>query len=415
MPESKPKSRLSSILTGVLALIVVGGLWFVRNDTSEPKYGAVPIPAARGERKNLAYLPEDDASIVVDAPIDSRWKKIDIHEHVVDEARAEMLLEAMDRYGIRRSCLMGTSWFTFTLDNQFGFERYHENNLAILDIKRKHPDRFCAFPTLDPTADGNLERLVEYVALGADGLKLYLGHGAAHGKGPFHMMPLDDPRMLPIYAFAEKTQLPIVFHINLIEYFDEFVRVMEQFPHLRVNVPHFGLHKNTGERLRRFEWLLQRYPNVYTDISFGWYTFHIEGMEALAKWRSRSSLFFTLHADRIMYASDLVIDPTRTQAYVDATLLSYAQFLEMPAFRLFLEPEYPMYGLDLGESALKAIYEDTPAKFLLLDENGNLPNRTQNWPPSPLAGLPPLAPEVVPLAPGERPWLGLGEFEWKNR
>lgn len=412
----RPALALIPIVLVVLGIGVAVGLRTNLFHADPTVYGrGVPIAEPRGEVKNYAYVKTDDPTLTVDAPVSPDFKVIDIHEHVVDEARAEMLLEGMDRVGIQRACLMGTSWYTFTLNDRFGFERYHENNLAILDIKAKHPDRFCAFPTLDPEAEGNLERLQDYVARGADGLKLYLGHGAGHGKGPFHSMPLDDPRMLPIYEYAQRTQLPIVFHINLIKYFDEFVRVMERYPYLRVDIPHFGLHKNTGKRLRRFEWLLERYPNIYTDISFGWWSFHVEGMEAFAKWRTRSRLYFTLHADRIMYASDLVIDPTRKQAYIDTTLRSYRQFLELDQHRLFLEPEFPMHGLGLDDEALRAIYETTPGRFLGLQPDGSLPDRTHDWPPPELDGLPPTVPEVVPLEPGAEPWESLGDFEWKGR
>ena len=411
-------AQIRSILATAVTLVLAGcGSWTqLGTEPDDPTtYGrGVPIPGPRGEPKSLAYAKTDDPSIKVDAAPSTAYKVIDIHEHVVDEERAVMLLEGMDKLGIQRACLMGTSWYTFTLDDQFGFERYHENNLLIIELKNKHPDRFCAFPTLDPEAEGNLERLQDYVAKGADGLKLYLGHGAAHGKGPFHSMPLDDPRMLPIYEYCQRTQLPILFHINLIKYYDEFVRVMELYPYLRVDIPHFGLHKNTGQRLRRFEWLLDRYPNVYTDISFGWHTFHVDGMEALAKWRTRSRLFFTRHADRIMYASDLVIDPLRKQAYINATLRSYMQFLELEYHRLFLEPEYPMHGLQLDARALKAIYETTPSRFLLLDADGQLPDRTQNWPPENVDGLPPTVPEVVPLPEGSKPWKSLGDFQWRE-
>ena len=414
-------SGRSRVVLGIVAVALVAMVVAVvgmrtgalEGDTTV--YGrGVPIPSDRGEPKNLAYHKDDIPELTVETLGDRRYAVIDIHEHVVDLERAEMLLEGMDQLGIQRACLMGTSWYTFTLDQQFGFERYHENNLEILAIKAKYPDRFCAFPTLDPEAEGNLERLQDYVAKGADGLKLYLGHGAGTGKGPFHSMPLDDPRMLPIYEYAQATQLPIVFHINLIKYYDEFVRVMELYPYLRVDIPHFGLHKNTGQRLRRFEWLLDRYPNVYTDISFGWHTFHVDGMEALAKWRTRSRLFFTRHADRIMYASDLVIDPLRKQAYINATLRSYMQFLELEYHRLFLEPEYPMHGLQLDARALKAIYETTPSRFLLLDADGQLPDRTQNWPPENVDGLPPTVPEVVPLPEGSKPWKSLGDFQWRE-
>ena len=214
--------------------------------TTTPSTGAASPFQTLGEPKSLAYAKTDDPSIRVDAAPSTAYKVIDIHEHVVDEERAVMLLEGMDKLGIQRACLMGTSWYTFTLDDQFGFERYHENNLLIIGLKNKYPERFCAFPTLDPEAEGNLERLQDYVAKGADGLKLYLGHGAAHGKGPFHSMPLDDPRMLPIYEYCQRTQLPILFHINLIKYYDEFVRVMEQFPYTGSASPLRTAQKNTG-------------------------------------------------------------------------------------------------------------------------------------------------------------------------
>ena len=74
-----------------------------------------------------------------------------------------------------------------------------------------------------------------------------------------------------------------------------------------------------------------------------------------------------------------------------------------------------MHGLQLDDAALKAIYETTPARFLLLDDRGNLPDRTQDWPPAQLDGLPPTVQVVQPLPSGVKPWEFLGEFEWKNR
>ena len=213
-------------------------------------------------------------------------------------------------------------------------------------------------------------------------------------------------------------QLPFVFHINLIKYFEEFVRVMEQHPYLRVNVPHFGLHKNNGQRLARFAWLLERYPNIYTDISFGWWEFHIEGFEALAKWRTRSHKYFTQYADRITYGSDMVIERTKNQNYIDTTLRSYRQLLETEKFRFFLEPDFLMHGLNLSDQTLRQIYEKTPSKFLLLDKDGKLPDRSQGWPPpgweGPAPGVPPAVEKVEPLPKGTRPWLLVPPYKWKD-
>src|SRR5690606_32060633 len=142
------------------------------------------------------------------------------------------------------------------------------------------------------------------------------------------VMGLDDERLAPLFAWAQETQLPILMHVNLIKYFDETVRLLERYPYLRLCIPHLGLHKNSKARLDRLSWLLKRYPNLYTDISFGWHVFHEEGFRALARWRSRSKRYLSDHADKIMYASDMVIEQTKDPQYVDDTMRSYFQLLE---------------------------------------------------------------------------------------
>ncbi len=430
----KAKRRLHFILTAFLAVTSTAA-WFVgkskrRPEKQAPKVSATPAPKTtaldpdtqdprirelgngiphrpiRRHPKNFAYSKYRDKRVSTQDLGPRVFRAINVHEHVDHEARAKMLLVAMDKFRIGRTCLMGTSWYTFTLNRRFGFERYKKNNEAIIRIRNKYPDRFCAFVTIDPEAVGNLKLVKAYVEKGADGIKLYLGHGASTGKAPFHSMPLDDARMMPVYQYAEKTQLPLVFHVNLNKYFEEFVRVMERHPYLRVNVPHFGLHKNTEARLKRFAWLLERYPNLYTDISFGWWQFHIEGFEAFAKWRTRSRAYFAKHAKKIMFGGDLVLEKTKTQAYVDATLRSYMQFLEAEKFRFFLEPDFLMHGLDLEPTALEDIYVKAPSAFLNLDKQGNLPKRTP-WPPTAwkaqIPGLPPTVAPVTPVAPDAWP------------
>jgi len=408
MFKRSPRALCTALLAAALVWTPLQGAAQTSQDDLDlgdaPKLGA-PLPVKQDEpqkRRNLAYLSKDIPELTISDLPPRRFRIIDIHEHVLNEAEALRLMEVMDELQVERTCLMGSSRFTFTLNRRHGFERFLRNNEALLDIKRKYPDRFCAFVTIDPLMDGNLELLQDYVRRGADGLKLYLGHGGGTGKGPFRPYPLDDPRMMPIYEFAQRTQFPLVFHVNLLKFQDEFVRVMEAFPYLRANIPHFGLKKNTKARLEDFASLLDRYPNLYSDISFGWDDIHTQGFEALAKWRTRSRDYLVRYADRFMFGSDMVLEPFKTEDYIINTLRSYVQLLEMKRFRFFREPDLPMHGLALPDSALKAIYEDTPRRFLLLDDEGRLPDRTQGWPPpgweGPPPGLPPLVKEVVPLS-----------------
>lgn len=414
MPSSPATTRNANAartwLWGVLLFGVIAAVTgFAFLNGPPPPDSAAPsdeqLAAIQKKAKDLAFLREDDPSVKSTDLAPRSLPVIDIHEHVQTERDAKLLLEAMDRYGIKRTCLMASSTYTFTLDDKYGFEGHHKNNRDLIALKKKYPGRFCAFITIDPLEDGALEKVKQYVKEGADGLKLYIGHGAKHGKGPFHVVGLADDRLAPLFAWAQETQLPLMLHVNFVKYYDEAVRLLERFPYLRVCIPHFGLHKNKQARLDRLAWVLDRYPNVYTDISFGWHVFHEEGFRALARWRSRSKKFITEHADKIMFASDMVIEKTKNEAYVDDTLRSYFQLLENKKLRLFLVPELTMHGLDVDKPALQKIYWDTPSRFLMLDDSGELPDRTKTWPPEgqPLVGLPPTVDAVVPVKPGEAP------------
>ena len=348
-----------------------------------------------------AYFKEDRPEIDIETLPPRTIPIIDVHEHAQTLAEAKRLLRWMDHFNIKLTCLQSASIYTFTLDKQYGFERFKENNEELLRIKDAYAGRFCAFVTVNPTEEGNVALLKDYAKRGADGLKLFLGHGAGTGKGKFHSMPLDDPRMMPIYAWAERTQFPLLFHINFIKYFEELVRVMEAHPYLRICVPHFGLHKNTAKRLARLSWLLERYPNFYLDMSYGHHDFHKEGFESLSKWLSRSQAFIRRHADRLLFGADMVLEKTKDDPYIEENLRSYMQWLEMPAFRFHMVPERTMKGMGMSPEVVRSIYWDAPHRYLLLDADGKLPDRSTGWPPKPVPGLPPLTAAVTPLGPAD--------------
>ncbi|MDP2345454.1 MAG: amidohydrolase family protein [Deltaproteobacteria bacterium] len=363
---------------------------------------AGPYQTSKPNPKNMkAYVDDDDdPSVKQDAVEPSRWKIIDVHEHAQNVPEAERLLAAMDQLGVQRTCLLSATIYTFTLNDAYGFEQFKENNEEVIKIKKRWPDRFCAFVTFDPLAEGNLELVKDAVSRGADGVKLYIGHGAKTGKGPFHVMGIDDPRLEPFWAWAEEVQLPVLMHVNLIKYWDETVTLLEKHPNLRLCLPHFGLHKNTDARLKRLGWLLDRYPNVYSDMSYGHPSFQVEGFESLSKWRSRTRTFLKRYAHRLMFASDMVLEATKTEDYIIHTLRSYRQWNESERFRLYLVPSKLMHGMDLDDDSLAKIYEQAPAGFLLLDAKGNLPDRTKDPKVTvPMRVLPLIDKETIPFDP----------------
>lgn len=386
---------LCAAIVGLIAWMGLARVGVVRAPSSVTS----SVPRSEGSEKNkLAYLSKDDPGIREDALGPRRFQIIDIHEHAKGEAEAQQLLKYMDALGIQRTALMASTTYTFTLDASYGFEGFKENGEALIAIKKRWPDRFAAFITFDPcSGEDNLAYVKDAVARGADGVKLYLGHGASTPKFAFHCMPLDDARMEPFFAWAEEVQLPVLLHVNLEKFWDEMIHVLERHPYLRVTLPHFGLHKNTEARLRRLGFLLDRYPYVFTDVSFGFYTFQIDGFEILAKFRSRSKEFLSRYAHKVMYASDMVLEPSKDDAYVVNTLRSYMQFLEADRWRFFLVPSKTMHGMGLDDVVLRKIYEEAPRSFLLTDAAGKMPDRTKDPKVSvPRPPLPPLTPDMVP-------------------
>ena len=147
------------------------------------------------------------------------------------------------------------------------------------------------------------KKLRNFVARGAKGVKLFAGHGASHGHGPFHTMPLDDPRLTAVYEIIKEHNLPVLFHVNYAKYKDEFERVLTAHPTMKVLCPHFCL---TLRDTRKVDSLLSRYPNLWMDVSFGWIQFQAEGYRRIdVKLKVRAVI--NAHPNRFLYGTDLVL------------------------------------------------------------------------------------------------------------
>lgn len=64
-----------------------------------------------------------------------------------------------------------------------------------------------------------------------------------------------------IFSFAQTHDLPLLYHMDARRYGDEMAALLEDFPRVRVNFAHLGISR------KAFGKILDRYPNVYTDIA----------------------------------------------------------------------------------------------------------------------------------------------------
>jgi predicted TIM-barrel fold metal-dependent hydrolase len=318
-------------------------------------------------------------------PLESRFRVIDVHEHLESLAQAPVLLAAMDALSIEKTVLMGSSRFTLTLDPNVGFTGYDENNEELLKTRARYPGRFEVWPTIRPDDPQSLAKLEALVARGASGLKLYAGHGFVNphtGEYLFHTVALDDPRLLPIYRYCEQRFIPVCLHVQTSPdkgpgIAEELVAVLTQFPNLKVVVPHFMLAANHLARVRE---LLDTFPNLYSDVSFG-DNFALAGLRRIAKAPAGFRRLFADYPTRFMFAADLVVTRAsfKTADWVRVRLESYLDMLLVDRYTVATSPDEPLTGLALPAEINQRVLHQNFRDFTAQRPAGTLIRRPLRW------------------------------------
>lgn len=311
---------------------------------------------------------------------------IDVHEHIGSIERAPTALHVMDLLGIEKMVLMGSSNFTLTLNQSVGFTGYDENNEQLMEICEKYPDRFEAWPTVSPTDPAKLAKFQRLVERGAKGLKLYIGHGYVNtstGKYLFHTLAIDDPSIYPLYEYCEKNFIPACIHVNCSPkptpgFCEEFVSVLEQFPDLKVVCPHYMLSSIASNRL---EELLDTFPNLYSDISYGYDTFLIDGMHRISKDPDKYRRLFQKYPDRFMFSTDMVFtpEPQKTPQWLEDRMRMYVHMLTQRTYTSPLLPGETLNGLELPPYLLERIFRRNFEEFSSLRPKNTQLKKSVDW------------------------------------
>lgn len=308
---------------------------------------------------------------------------IDVHEHIQSLAQADIYLKVMDKLGIEKMSLMGSSWFTITLRDEVGFTRYDENNEELIKIVKAYPGRFDAWPVINPTDPLKLDKFKSLVERGATGLKLYTGHGYTTKTNEyiFHPIAMDDEQMMPVYEHCQKNGIPILIHVNPSPvkpgFCEEFVAVLQKFPDMVVNCPHFMLSSIKDSRLREF---LDVFPNLHTDISFG-DAFVKAGLTRISKNPAKFQKLFADYPDRFMFGADLVLTdyPGKTEQWAHDQLRAYLDMLTCETYSASFIPGETLKGVALSNKLLGRILYQNYVDFLKKKPKGTQPTRAVNW------------------------------------
>ncbi len=257
------------------------------------------------------------------------------------------------------------------------YEGLDDANALVLETARLYP-RLVPFVMISPFRASPLEDLENAVARGARGVKLINGHGDFFE--PSKQDIIDPPGLRKMFAFCERRGIPVLWHVSSHLYRVGLLRVLEEFPRLKVILPHMGGYLTyTPETVRR---LLSDYPNFYVDLSWGTQPDYLRravediSYEADA-WRELVVEF----ADRFLFGSDLVVGAHTSLAHASMVYEMYENMLAAQTYDLNYFPEqgYTSFldeshnraglrGLNLPLPVLRKVYWDNAIAAFGLDE-----------------------------------------------
>ena len=302
---------------------------------------------------------------------------IDVHNHLgggkdrLTSEQVKQYLGEMDAAGVRT---------VVNLDGGWG-EQLKET-LSALD--EAYPERFLTFALLNFDGIDNenwgrreARRLEESFKAGAKGLKFHKSLGLSYRYKNGKLMPVDDPKLDPVWQMCAKHKRPVVIHVadpaafftpldrfnerwhelnehpNWLFHGERFPsrdeilmqrnRAIAKHPKTTFICAHFG---NNPEDLDTVGKWLERYPNMYIDVD--------ARISELGRQPYTARKFFLKYQDRIMFGTDTT---PRRDAY-----RIYYRFLETDdeyfdcAGGHQRQGFWMIYGLFLPEDVLEKIY-----------------------------------------------------------
>lgn len=195
-----------------------------------------------------------------------------------------------------------------------------QTNENVLDMHARWPDRIIPFCNFDARwnhnrADANFTPVLEhYKELGCKGI----GEFACN-------LWWDDDRVLNFLSHAEKSGLPLLFHVaskergqyGLIDdrHLSKLEKVLQMFPNLQFIGHSMGFWSNISGDANESNWmgypkgpvtpggrlleLFQKYPNLWGDISAG------SGNNAIVRDKEFGFRFLEQYQDRLLFGTDI--------------------------------------------------------------------------------------------------------------
>ena len=288
-----------------------------------------------------------------------------IHEHIDSEKAAKMLIAAMDKTGIAKTNLLGCYESLMHGRRIADFDGAEQNNDLLMRVIKKYPDRLTAFVLLNGLEEDPVETLKGYLDQGALGVKMYNGTG-----NKYRNMPMTDPRLKPLFEYCDLHGIPVLIHVDPVN-LDEYLDVVRDYPSIVWICPHLFV-QTSPKTVFRLSQILRKFPNIYTDMSFGFEGWMHANLMQMSQSRDRIREIFIEHVDQMLFGTDVVCalnSPHRTVDWAANSFFEYRKFLEFESFhhrvvtgnRTF---EGEVKGLYLPKDVLQKIYVENPKRII---------------------------------------------------
>jgi hypothetical protein len=333
------------------------------------------------------YQPKSMLKTVEHKVTRAKFPIINIHEHFtyplsMGERRPEDMIRVMDAVNVQK---------IVDLDGDLGAALKEK----IQKYQTPYPERFSIFAHVWFSENGTHEHIlsgkitddiVEAAKMGARGIKIWKNLGLTSRDASGKLIPLNDPRLDPLWNKAGELKLPILIHIldppaNFmpLDRFNEDYEWFSSRPSYNFSGPDFpsanvvysqfenvlAKHPNTifigahllsiGDDLGYLSSVLDKHPNLFVDTAF---MTHRLGRQPYS-----ARTFCLKYQDRILFGTDA--HPTQEDYGAHFRFYETAdEYFDPPFFSWMPDlPRWKIYGIFLPDDVLKKIYYQNAEKL----------------------------------------------------
>ena len=331
---------------------------------------------AMGEITLKDYSPDSSLIVPEHHPAKARYAAIDVHSHVYAMTPEEVAawVRTMDETGVET---------TVVLTGATGAEF---DRLVDMFLK-PYPGRFqlyCGLYTENIKAPDYPQRAVEELVRcyrkGARGVGELSDKGSGYTRGPqllrAERLHPDDARLAPFWRKCAELKLPVNIHMadhpsawtppdnhqersprfqqynqygHDVPSYEEILGMRDRLLDSQRQTVFIACHfSNQGNDLATLSKVLDKFPNLYVDISARDYEIGREPRTA--------AKFLERYQDRVLFGTD--------QGMAKTMYLAWWRLLETPDEYIPGPNPWHLYGLDLPDQVLKKLYRDNAKKLL---------------------------------------------------